>query len=159
MTNPLRKTRITALPALDASGASPQPTSPTSLSANEQESRRLAVIIATAAADRKGADITLLKVSDVSYLADYFVVVTGFSNVQVRAIANSIEEKVETEWEGRLPLRVEGQSEGSWILMDYGDVIVHVFLPNEREFYDLEAFWGHAEQIPFSLTHSSSLST
>jgi ribosome-associated protein len=95
-----------------------------------------------------------LKVSDVSYLADYFVVVTGFSNVQVRAIANSIEDRVEEEWQRR-PLRTEGQMEGSWVLMDYGDVIVHIFLPKEREFYSLESFWGHAEQVAFSLSTSS----
>lgn len=117
----------------------------------DEESRQLAITIAQAADDRKGGDITLLRVSDVSYLADYFVVVTGFSNVQVRAIARSIEDKVETEWQQR-PLRIEGQLEGSWVLIDYGDVIAHIFLPKEREFYNLEAFWGHAEQINFSLS-------
>jgi ribosome-associated protein len=120
----------------------------------EDTSYNLALTIAQAADDRKGADIRLLNVADVSYIADYFVVITGFSNVQVRAIANAIEVNVETQWQ-RLPLRVEGQMEGSWILMDYGDVIVHIFLPKEREFYGLEAFWGHAEQIHFSLSTSS----
>jgi len=122
----------------------------------EDTSYDVAQTIAQAADDRKGGDIRLLNVADVSYLADYFVVVTGFSNVQVRAIANSIEEKVEQQWH-RLPLRVEGQMEGSWILMDYGDVIVHIFLPKEREFYGLEAFWGHAEQVNFSLSTSSQI--
>lgn len=122
----------------------------------EDTSYDVAQTIAQAADDRKGVDIRLLNVVDVSYLADYFVVVTGFSNVQVRAIANSIEEKVEQQWH-RLPLRVEGQMEGSWILMDYGDVIVHIFLPKEREFYGLEAFWGHAEQVNFSLSTSSQI--
>lgn len=121
------------------------------LTRTDDESRRLALDIAQAADDRKGGDIVLLRVSDVSYLADYFVVVTGFSNVQVRAIARSIEEKVETEWQQR-PLRIEGQLEGSWVLIDYGDVIAHIFLPKEREFYNLEAFWGHAEQMNFSLS-------
>jgi ribosome-associated protein len=121
----------------------------------DNDSYKLAATIAQAADDRKGADILLLKVADVSYLADYFVVVTGFSNVQVRAIANSIEDKVEQEWQ-RLPLRVEGLMEGNWVLMDYGDVIVHVFLPRERDFYNLEAFWGHADQIRFSSLSTSS---
>jgi ribosome-associated protein len=70
--------------------------------------------------------------------------------VQVRAIARSIEEKVETDWQ-QLPLRIEGQTEGNWVLIDYGDVIAHIFLPKEREFYNLEAFWGHAEKIRLSL--------
>jgi ribosome-associated protein len=128
----------------------PQPTR------TDDESRKLALDIAQAADDRKGGDIVLLRVSDVSYLADYFVVATGFSNVQVRAIARSIEDKVETEWQQR-PLRTEGQLEGSWVLLDYGDVIAHIFLPKEREFYNLEAFWGHAEQVNFSLSGSSEI--
>ena len=114
----------------------------------KEDSRKLAMTIAAAADDRKGGDIVLLKVSDVSYIADYFVMVTGLSNVQVRAIASSIEGQVEKDWQ-RLPLRVEGRSEGYWILMDYGDVIAHVFMPKAREFYGLEAFWGHAEQTKF----------
>ncbi|MBD3882312.1 ribosome silencing factor [Phormidium tenue FACHB-886] len=115
----------------------------------QESSRKLAFAVAHAADDRKGADIVLLKVADVSYIADYFVVITGFSNVQVRAIARSIEDQVEADF-GRLPVRMEGQLEGSWVLMDYGDVIVHIFMPKEREFYGLEAFWGHAEQMKFA---------
>ena len=111
-------------------------------------SQELAWTIAQAADDRKGEGIIILRVAEVSYLADYFVIVTGFSRVQVRAICQSIEQKVEMVWQ-RQPLRVEGQAEGSWILQDYGEVIVHILLPQEREFYNLEAFWGHAEQIQF----------
>lgn len=113
------------------------------------DSYQLALTIAEAADDRKGKDIVILNVADVSYITDYFVIVSGFSNVQVKAIARSIQDKVETQWQ-RLPLQLEGQSEGSWVLIDYGDVIAHVFMPQEREFYNLEAFWGHAERIPFS---------
>jgi ribosome-associated protein len=108
----------------------------------------LALAIAEAADDRKAEDIVVLRVSEVSYLADYFVIVTGFSKAQVRAISQSIEHKVETQWQ-RLPLRTEGKSEGSWVVQDYGEVIVHILLPHEREFYNLEAFWGHAEKIEF----------
>ncbi len=112
--------------------------------------RPLALTIARAAEDRKGDDIVLLRVSEVCYLADYFAIVTGFSNVQVRAISQAIADQVEAEWE-RLPLRTEGQSDASWVVMDYGDVIVHILKPQEREFYNLEAFWGHAERIDFSV--------
>ena len=122
----------------------------------EEDSRRLAMTIAQAADDRKGGDIVVLKVSDVSYLADYFVIVTGFSNVQVRAIARSIADQVEMDWQ-RQPLRTEGTGEGSWVLLDYGDVIAHIFLPKEREFYGLEAFWGHADRIPLSLSTSTEI--
>lgn len=111
-------------------------------------SGKVAATIAEAASDRKAGDILLLRVADVSYLADYFVVMTGYSRVQVRAIADAIQEKVEQKWQRR-PLRVEGQTEGTWVLQDYGDVIVHIMMPKEREFYNLEAFWGHAERIEF----------
>jgi ribosome-associated protein len=114
----------------------------------QETSQKLAETIARAADDRKGADIVMLQVSQVSYLADYFVIVTGFSKVQVRAICQSIEEKVAVEWQRR-PVRVEGEAEGTWVLLDYGNVIVHILLPKEREFYNLEAFWGHAERTEF----------
>jgi len=114
----------------------------------DEDAKALALTIAEAADDRKAGNITILQTGDVSYLADYFVIVTGFSNVQVRAIANSIEGAVEDSYD-RQPLRTEGMSEGRWVLKDYGEVIVHIFMPSDREFYDLEAFWGHAERIEF----------
>ena len=114
----------------------------------DEAAKALALAIAEAADDRKAGNITILQTGDVSYLADYFVIVTGFSNVQVRAIANSIEGAIEDEFD-RVPLRTEGMSEGRWVLQDYGEVIVHIFMPDDRDYYDLEAFWGHAERIPF----------
>ncbi len=113
---------------------------------NLDGSRELALTIAQAAEERKAGEIVLLGVAEVSYLADYFVLVTGYSRAQVRAIAGAIEDKVEQEWQ-RLPLRTEGKAEGSWVLQDYGEVMVHIMMPKEREFYNLEAFWGHAERI------------
>jgi ribosome-associated protein len=112
----------------------------------KQTSQDLAVAIAQAADDRKGGDIVVMKLTEVSYLTDYFVTITGFSRVQVRAICQAIQEKTELECD-RSPLRIEGQLEGMWVLMDYGDAIVHIMLPEEREFYNLEAFWGHAQRI------------
>lgn len=123
--------------------------SPSTASTSPDETLPLALTIARAAADRKGDNILLLRVSEVCYLADYFAIVTGFSNVQVRAISQAIADSVEEEWQ-RLPLRIEGQSDASWVVMDYGDAIVHILKPQEREFYNLEAFWGHAERINFS---------
>ena len=114
-------------------------------------SKGLALTIAQAADDRKAGDIIILRVGEVSYLADYFVIVTGYSKAQVRAISQAIDEKVEMEWQRR-PLRTEGVAESSWILQDYGEVIIHILLPQEREFYNLEAFWGHAEQIEFQVS-------
>lgn len=114
----------------------------------DENALALATAIANAADDRKAEDIAILQVGDASYLADYFVIATGFTNVQVRAIARSIETTIETDYD-RSPLRTEGAEEGKWVIYDYGEVIVHIFQPREREYYDLEAFWGHVKRIEF----------
>lgn len=116
---------------------------------DSEANQELALTIAEAASDRKAGEIVILKVSEISYLADYFILVTGYSKAQVRAIAGAIDDAVEQEWERR-PLRIEGQAEGNWVLLDYGDAIVHIMMPKEREFYNLEAFWSHAERLEFS---------
>lgn len=123
-----------------------------------QDSESLARLAAEACDDRRAVDIRLIRIDEVSYLADWFVICTGLTDVQVRAIGRSVEERLELE-AGRRPLRREGQAEGRWLLLDYGDVIVHVLAPQERTYYDLESFWGHGEQIRFEPgTDSSSMS-
>lgn len=112
------------------------------------DSQALARLAAEASDDRKAVDIRLIRVDEVSSLADWFVISSGLSDVQVRAIARSVEDQIE-ESSGRLPLRREGQKEGKWMLLDYGDVIVHVLTPSERSYYDLESFWGHGEQTSY----------
>ncbi|PSF38195.1 ribosome silencing factor [Aphanothece hegewaldii CCALA 016] len=119
----------------------------------DHQTELLVQTIAEAADEKKAADITILRTTDVSYLTDYLIIMTGFSRTQMRAISEAIEEKVAQNHE-KIPLRVAGKTEASWILQDYGDVIVHILLPDEREFYNLEAFWGHAERIEFSPIHS-----
>ena len=109
------------------------------------DSRDLALLAAEACDDRKAVDIRLIRVEEVSSLADWFVICSGLSDVQVRAIGRSVEDRLEEET-GRLPLRREGQTEVRWVLLDYGEVIVHVLTPSERSYYDLESFWGHGEQ-------------
>jgi ribosome-associated protein len=102
--------------------------------------------IVQAADDRKADDIVILKVTEISYLSDYFIIATGFSTTQVKAIADAIEKKVDQTCR-QSPLRIEGKRQGTWILQDYGNVIVHILLPEERKLYNLEAFWGHAKRI------------
>jgi ribosome-associated protein len=109
---------------------------------------KLAWTIAHAADSRKGENIVLLEVVEVSYLADYFVLASGNSRTQVKAISEAIQDSVQQEF-NYAPVRIEGEKERNWILLDYGDVITHILLPEEREFYDLEAFWGHAKRIDF----------
>jgi len=113
------------------------------------DSKALALLAAEACDDRKAADIVLIHVEEISSIADWFVIATGYSDVQVRAIARSVEDRVEEESGGRLPLRKEGQTEGRWVLLDYGEVIVHALTPEERGYYDLESFWGHGEKVTY----------
>ena len=117
--------------------------------ASADDTLNFALALARAADERKGADIRILKVEEVSFIADYFVIATGFSTAQVRAIARSMNDVAASDFD-RHPVRTEGQGDSSWILQDYGEIIVHIFLPDERDYYDLEAFWGHAEEIPFA---------
>jgi len=114
-------------------------------SPGDSDTKAVALLAAEACDDRKAVDIRLIRVEEVSSLADWFVICSGLTDVQVRAIARSVEDRLEEEL-GRLPLRREGQSEGRWVLLDYGEVIVHVLTPSERSYYDLESFWGHGEQ-------------
>lgn len=129
---------------------------PTAGQSTDDSSYTLMMTAVRAAIDRKGGNVVALHVAEVSFITDYFVIVTGFSRVQVRAIAQSIDAEIEDTF-GRLPLHKEGMSDGSWVLLDYGEMIVHVLLPDEREFYNLEAFWGHAErvEIPAELFEAS----
>jgi len=128
--------------AAKVSRPSPDPSRPR---LDPDDSRALALVAAEACDDRKAVDIRLIRVEEVSSLADWFVICSGLTDVQVRAIARSVEDAIE-EQTGRLPLRREGQSEGRWVLLDYGELIVHVLTPQERSYYDLESFWGHGEQ-------------
>jgi ribosome-associated protein len=101
-------------------------------------------VVRDAALDKKGEDITEIDVSGRTILADTFVLITGRSKVQTRAIADAIVEKVEAE--NYRVTRVEGYSEGTWILIDLGHIIVHVFTPDQREFYTLERLWSELQK-------------
>ncbi len=116
------------------------------------ESWEKALFISRFALDKKAYDLVLLEVSEVTSIADYFIICSGRSDRQVQSIAQGIEEDLGKE--GITPFSVEGQSRGHWVLMDFSDVIVHVFYQPVREFYDLEGLWSHAPRVnlpePFS---------
>jgi len=105
-------------------------------------SRELAESVAALAVDRKAADVVSLDLREISSVTDYFVLCTGRSDVHVRAIVERIETGMAER--GERPLAREGVAHGSWALLDYGDVVVHVFQPETRTFYDLERLWGQA---------------
>jgi ribosome-associated protein len=98
------------------------------------------------AGDRKGLDIVQLDLREIIGYTDYFVIVTGRSERQTKAIHDAIHEGMKAQYR-QLPRRVEGLAGARWILMDYLDVIVHVFTPETREYYRLEQLWGEAPAL------------
>jgi ribosome-associated protein len=106
-------------------------------------SEQIALAIAELASDRKAVDIVQLDLRGLTSLADYFVICTGRSDRQSRAIQEGIQLGLKHE-QGIMPTRVDGTGDANWILLDYADVIVHVFTPDTREFYRLEHLWGEA---------------
>lgn len=105
----------------------------------------MARAIVDIAEDKKASNIVLLDVRSVTVIADFFVICTGNSERQVKAIAQEIEKKLD-ESEMR-PRHKEGLDQGRWVLMDYGDVIVHIFTPAERDYYRLEKLWNGAQTV------------
>ena len=106
------------------------------------DSSLLVELAAVACDDIKAGDIKLLKVVEVTSIADWILITEGLSDVQVRAIVNNVEKTLKEEAD-LLPLRKEGINEAKWALLDYGDLIINVLQPKERKFYDLESFWSN----------------
>lgn len=109
------------------------------------DSKTKSILCLKAAIEKKAEDPVLLELKGISSFTDYFLLCTGKSDRQVQAIARSIEETLEKM--GIRPLGQEGTGQGKWILMDYADVVVHIFLEPIRAFYDLEALWIDAPRI------------
>ena len=113
----------------------------------ELDSKLLASVIARALDEKLGKDITILNISNVSSLADYFVIVTGDSTPQVKALMNNTKERIK-ELFSRSPVRFENDAKNRWNLLDYGDVVVHILPKEERQTYAIEKFWSNAFSIP-----------
>jgi ribosome-associated protein len=105
----------------------------------------LAHRIVELASDKKGEDIVLLRTAEVTSMADYFVICSGRSERQVHALGQAIVDQLREE--GIRPLGTEGRGSARWVLLDYGSVIVHIFSPEERDFYRLEELWSAAPQV------------
>ncbi len=105
-----------------------------------------AVEAAKIAIDKKAKDTIILELSEVSGFADYFVICSGENQPQVKAIANAIDEFFSKKFKME-PLGVEGLQQGRWVLMDYGDIIVHIFNDEARSFYELEKLWIDAPRV------------
>ena len=112
---------------------------------NAQDPGELAHRIVDVASDKKAADIVLLRTAEITTMADYFVIASGRSETQVQALSKAIVDELRDE--GIKPIGVEGRSSARWVLLDYGSVIVHLFAPEEREYYGLERLWSTATEV------------
>lgn len=110
------------------------------------ETVEIARIIVDLIADRKGEDITLMDLRTVSVITDFFVIASANSDRQLNAIAEYVRDELKKQYQ-TTPLRIEGRGENGWILMDYGDVIVHLFAPTARAYYDLESLWREGQVL------------
>jgi ribosome-associated protein len=110
-----------------------------------QDSDTLAEVVVRGMQERKGTDIVVLNLKELkNAVADYFVICSASSDTQLDALARSVEEEVE-KLTGQYPWQTEGRTNREWVLLDYVDVVVHVFLRDRRQFYALEELWGDAE--------------
>ncbi|KXG43149.1 ribosome silencing factor [Tepidibacillus decaturensis] len=109
--------------------------------------KEIAELAAQTASNKKAKDVVILDIRGLSVIADYFVICSGNSETQVQAVANEIKDKMHEV--GVLVKGSEGMDQARWILIDLGDVVVHIFHKEEREFYHLERLWGDAPRIEF----------
>jgi ribosome-associated protein len=135
---PAAKTKRAAV--LAQSGLGIASTSDVVTSLSDEQARDLALCCRDAAQEKKAENVLMLDLRGRAGFADYFILATGRSVIQARSVADAVAEAGEGTWGA--PLRTEGYNDGTWILVDYGAVIVHVFTPQAREFYNLERLWG-----------------
>ena len=107
-----------------------------------------ALAAARTADDNRGRDIVILDLRELTTIFDYFVIVSGTSRRQLHAMSEQIDHVLE-EGMGDRRLGIEGYDESCWILLDYGDVVIHLFEPETRAYYALEGLWGQAKRVPF----------
>jgi len=118
------------------------------LSSPPSTARDRALIAATAASAKKGDDIVILEVGDIIAIIDSFVLVSASNSRQVRTVVDEIEAAMRAHDDSR-PIGIEGNDDASWVLLDYGDVVVHVFLEDTRAYYDLDRLWADAPRFEF----------
>ena len=112
------------------------------------DSKFLVLMAARACDEKKAKEIRLININKVSYISEWILIAEGLSDVQVRSISNSVEFKLR-ENANIEPIRKEGINEAKWALLDYGDLIINIFQPEIRKFYDLESFWSNGDNLKF----------
>ncbi|WP_109624677.1 ribosome silencing factor [Murimonas intestini] len=111
----------------------------------DNRSKEMARLACAALEDKKAEDLKVINIGDVSVLADYFIIASGTNRNQVQALTDNVEEELGKA--GYTPKQIEGYSTANWILMDYGDIIIHVFDTENRLFYDLERIWRDGKSV------------
>ena len=119
------------------------------------EQKKMAKIVYEALDEKKGYDIKLIDISEITMIADYFVIASGDSTTQIQAMINNVEEHMHKN--GYAVKRVEGNKNSTWVLMDFGDVIVHIFDKEDRLFYDLERIWADGKVLQADSLYFNSL--
>ena len=108
--------------------------------------KELALIAVKALDEKRGKEIAAIEITDLTTLADYFVIASGSSNTQINALCDAVEKALKEQAE-EVPLHREGHRDGTWVLLDYGCLAVHVFSPEAREFYSLERLWSDGKPV------------
>ena len=111
--------------------------------------KELAIIAAKALDEKKGKEISAIEITDLTTIADYFVIASGTSNTQINALSGAVEKALK-EQANEDPLRREGYRDGTWVLLDYGCIVVHIFSQEAREFYSLERLWNDGKPVDLS---------
>lgn len=110
-----------------------------------KNSKQMAAIAYHALEEKKGEDIKILEISEISILADYFIIASGSNSSQIQAMVDNVQEKLHQS--DCTMKRLEGNRNSSWILMDYGDLVIHIFDKEDRLFYDLERIWSDGKEV------------
>lgn len=113
-----------------------------------EQSKEMTKLAIDALEDKKAEDIKVIDISEVSVIADYFIIASGSNRSQIQALADNVEEKLGRN--GHLVKQVEGYDSANWVLMDFGDIIVHIFDSENRLFYDLERIWKDGKEVELS---------
>ena len=114
---------------------------------SDVSSRSLVASIAGSMAEKKAEDLLILDMRELVSYTDYFVIATGNTERQVKAIFDEVYQKIKHGSLGEVPISTEGETEGRWVLMDYGSAVVHIFTPDTRSYYRLERLWGEAPKV------------
>ena len=132
--------------------------SPAPHAAKPNRALERALVAARTAEDNRARDIVILYLRELTPLFDYFVIVSGTSRRQLHAVSEEIDHALE-DGMGDRRMGIEGYRESRWILLDYGDVVIHIFEPETREYYGLEDLWGQAKRVPFELRYPERVET